>query len=131
MERESIKDRLNKALSYYGITQTELAKRSGIPKGSINQYCTGHVEPKEDRIYLICRALNIQEAWLLGFDVPMCPPPASKAEHFDFTVTEEEMEFLIEVRGLLKEDLKVLKEYVKFLYGKAKEVKADEKNDNN
>jgi UDP-3-O-[3-hydroxymyristoyl] glucosamine N-acyltransferase len=28
-------------------------------------------EPKQDRIYLIAKALRVSEAWLMGFDVPM------------------------------------------------------------
>jgi transcriptional regulator with XRE-family HTH domain len=42
-----------------------------IPKSAISQYVSGAFEPKQDRIYLIAKALNISEAWLLGYDVPM------------------------------------------------------------
>lgn len=103
MERESIKDRLNQALKHYGITQTELSRRTGIPKGSINQYCTGFVEPKDDRVFLICRALNVSEAWLMGFDVPMRPI-------FDdtdtSTLTDQERALVIKYRKLSGDDKK-------------------------
>ena len=37
----------------------------------ISQYISGAYEPKQDRIYLISKALNVSEAWLMGLDVPM------------------------------------------------------------
>lgn len=66
-----ISSRLRQAMEYFGVSQTELSKRTGIPKASISQYLSGYSQPKTDRIYLICRALNIREAWLMGFEVAM------------------------------------------------------------
>jgi len=66
-----LKDRLKKALAMKQITPIELSEKTKIPKSSISQYMSGHVKPKQDRIYLICKALNINEAWLIGYDVPM------------------------------------------------------------
>ena len=68
---EIMSERLRTALEHLGVSQTELARRSGIPKGSICQYMSGHVKPKSDRIYLICKALGIDEAYLMGYDVQM------------------------------------------------------------
>ena len=51
--------------------QAELCKLANIPKSSLSQYLNGDFEPKQDRIYLIAQALNVSEAWLMGFDVPM------------------------------------------------------------
>ena len=51
--------------------QAELCKLANIPKSSLSQYLNGDFEPKQDRIYLMAQALNVSEAWLMGFDVPM------------------------------------------------------------
>lgn len=51
--------------------QAELCKLANIPKSSLSQYLNGDFEPKQDRIYLMAKALNVSEAWLMGFDVPM------------------------------------------------------------
>lgn len=67
----SCSERLSQALSIKNITQTELCKRTGIPKSAMSQYIKGNFEPKQDRIYLIAKALNISEAWLMGYDVSM------------------------------------------------------------
>lgn len=69
--KSSCSERLSQALSIKNITQTELCKRTGIPKSAMSQYIKGSFEPKQDRIYLIAKALNISEAWLMGYDVSM------------------------------------------------------------
>ena len=69
--KRSCSERLSQVLSIKNITQTELCKRTGIPKSAMSQYIKGNFEPKQDRIYLIAKALNISEAWLMGYDVSM------------------------------------------------------------
>lgn len=69
--KKSCSERLSQALSINNITQTELCKKTGIPKSAMSQYIKGNFEPKQDRIYLIAKALNISEAWLMGYDVSM------------------------------------------------------------
>lgn len=66
-----IKDRLKLALSLREITPKELSEKTKIPKSSISQYMSGYAKPKQDRIFLISNALNINEVWLLGYDVSM------------------------------------------------------------
>ena len=69
--QETIAVRIKKALKIKGMRQAELCKLADIPKSSLSQYLNGDFEPKQDRIYLIAKALNVSEAWLMGFDVPM------------------------------------------------------------
>lgn len=69
--KSEIKDRLQRALHIKNITAKELSDKTGIPKSSISQYMSGYAKPKQDRIYLISTALNINPAWLLGYDVDM------------------------------------------------------------
>ena len=69
--QETIAERITKALKIKGMRQAELCKLANIPKSSLSQYLSGDFEPKQDRIYLIAKALNVSEAWLMGFDVPM------------------------------------------------------------
>lgn len=64
-------DRISYALSYRNIKQSELCRRTGIPKSAMSQYVSGAFEPKQDRVYLISKALNVSEAWLMGYSVPM------------------------------------------------------------
>lgn len=64
-------DRISKALRIRGMRQVELSEKTGIPKSAISQYCAGSFKPKQQRIFLIAKALDVDEAWLMGLDVPM------------------------------------------------------------
>ena len=66
----TLKDRLRLALIEADLKPIELSERTGIPKSMISYYLNGKTKPKADRIYIICKALNVSEAWLLGYDVP-------------------------------------------------------------
>lgn len=48
------------------ITQAELSKRTGIRASSISDYLNNRYEPKQDKIYLIAEALQVDPAWLSG-----------------------------------------------------------------
>ena len=63
-------ERMNKAMDFNNITQSELCRMTGIPKSAISQYLSGSFKPKQDRLLLIANALDVSEAWLLGIDVP-------------------------------------------------------------
>ncbi len=63
--------RIRKALAFRGMKQSELCQLTNIPKSALSQYISGCFEPKQDRIYLISKTLNVSEAWLMGYDVPM------------------------------------------------------------
>lgn len=68
---DEIKNRLRKALTIRQMSPAELSEKTGISKSSISQYMSGYANPKNDRIYLISKALNVNEAWIMGFDAPM------------------------------------------------------------
>lgn len=68
---KSFSERLNRIMIEKNINSTELCRRTGIPKSAMSQYRSGSFLPKADRTYLIAKALNVSEAWLMGYDVPM------------------------------------------------------------
>lgn len=39
-------------------------------KSDISQYVSGKSEPSQDKLVVLAMALNVQESWLMGFDVP-------------------------------------------------------------
>ena len=63
--------RLREALDRIGMKQSELAEKTGIGKSSISTYLTGAYLPKQKNIYLMAKALDVNEAWLMGVDAPM------------------------------------------------------------
>ena len=68
---ETTSVRLKKALDIRNMKQIDLSIKTGIGKSAISQYLSGKVIPKQDKLYLIAKALNVQESWLMGHNVPM------------------------------------------------------------
>ncbi|MBE6924554.1 MAG: helix-turn-helix domain-containing protein [Ruminococcaceae bacterium] len=68
---ESCADRICRALRIRDMKQAELSERTGIPKSAISQYCSGAFKPKQQRLFSIAEVLDVDEAWLMGLDVPM------------------------------------------------------------
>jgi transcriptional regulator with XRE-family HTH domain len=68
---ESCGQRISRALDIKGMKQAELCKLAKVPKSSLSLYLSGAYEPKQNRIYDMARVLDVSEAWLMGYDVPM------------------------------------------------------------
>ena len=66
---DTIASRLRTALEMRGMKQAELVELTGIGKSSISTYLRGSYIPKQKSIYKMAKALNVNEAWLMGEDV--------------------------------------------------------------
>lgn len=64
-------ERMKIALAYAKMKQIELSRLTGIDRGTISNYASGKYEPKSDAINKMAIALNVNEMWLWGYDVPM------------------------------------------------------------
>lgn len=42
-----------------------------LGKNDLSQYVNGKVEPRQEKLDILAEALNVSEAWLMGYDVPM------------------------------------------------------------
>ena len=71
-EQAKLKDRLKIALDLREKKAVDLANDLKIPKSAISQYLYGYRTIKDSkRLYIIAEYLDVSEAWLMGFDVPM------------------------------------------------------------
>lgn len=84
-DAKTISERICEAMKRLDVKPVELSRRTGISKSSISQYMSGYAAPKSDRIYLIAKALNVSEAWLIGYDEPM-----EKTPEIDYVVMAED-----------------------------------------
>ena len=66
-----LQDRLKEALSKRNVKPIGLSEKLDISRGTISRYLSGETAPKADRLHQICSVLNVSEAWMLGYDVPM------------------------------------------------------------
>lgn len=68
---ETCATRIKKALSIRNMTQTELCAKAKISKSSLSEYMSGKYIPRQDKVFVLAQALNVDPVWLWGYDVPM------------------------------------------------------------
>lgn len=74
----STPERLREAMQAADKKQIELATETGLSHSTISRYLSGKVEPRQDAIIKLARALNVSEWWLWGYDVPQSRTPEHK-----------------------------------------------------
>lgn len=92
MDKVDIKDRIKEAMELREINQAELSKRANIDKGQLSSYIAGKYKPRQNNIESLSIALNVSEAWLMGYDVPMGRnefKDAPKNNHLSFDNVED------------------------------------------
>jgi len=71
MKKGTLPERLAIAMERRGMRAVDVVERTNIPKGTLSYYMSGKSKPKSDRLYILAQLLDVNEAWLLGYDVPM------------------------------------------------------------
>lgn len=70
--KSSLKSRLYEAMTIRGKKAVDLTRDLQIPKSAVSQYLSGKSQKMDsERLYAIAKYLDVDEPWLLGFDVPM------------------------------------------------------------
>lgn len=64
-------ERIQTLMAERGLSRSAFAKICEVDKSNITRYCSGNYEAKQDVIYRISSKLNVNESWLMGYDVPM------------------------------------------------------------
>ena len=68
---DTFQNRLLQAMQIRNTKAVDLAKRTGLSKAQISQYTNGIYEAKQTALYKLAVALDVSEAWLMGYDVEM------------------------------------------------------------
>ena len=76
--KASFVDRLREAMADTGKKQIDLVRETGLDRASINRYLAGKHEPKQKAINRLAIALDVDEMWLWGYDVPKIRTPEQK-----------------------------------------------------
>lgn len=80
MKKESTATRLKQIMQERQLRQVDILEKCKpfcqkfdvkLGRNDLSQYVNGKVEPGQDKLTVLGMALNISEAWLMGFDVPM------------------------------------------------------------
>lgn len=64
-------ERIKEGMELRQLKQADLVEMTGISKGALSSYISGRYVPKQNNIFLISKALNVSESWLMGNDVPI------------------------------------------------------------
>lgn len=109
MNNENTSTRLKKIMSERKLRQVDLLEmvrpfcekyNVKINKSDISQYLSGKVKPGQEKLSMLGMALNINETWLMGYDVP-------KEKQFNvesFNLSNEEKTLLKNFNKLDTED---------------------------
>lgn len=96
MNKIDISERIKQGLEIQEMTQTQLANKANIDKGQLSSYISGKYKPRQNNIDALARALNVSEAWLMGFDVPR-ERVSGKTENKQISFTSEKSKEILEI----------------------------------
>ena len=114
--KAKISDRIKEAMRLRDLKQVDLIEKTKINKATLSQYISGKYEPKQNNIYLLAKTLNVNEAWLMGFDVPLeretktkeTTSQLNKKEKFEYDKFMEEAIYFFNDENVSDEDKKKL-----------------------
>lgn len=78
MKRENTAIRLKQLMQERSLKQVDILEMTKpycakydvkMNKSDLSQYVSGKVEPNQVKLFVLSRALRVNEAWLMGFDV--------------------------------------------------------------
>lgn len=78
MKISTTAERLQQIMETYNLRQADILKRCDtfshmfdvrIQKSDLSQYLSGKIEPSQKKLTILAAALNVNEPWLMGFDV--------------------------------------------------------------
>lgn len=122
---ETIANRIKQGLAIRNMKQSELVEKTKIGKSSISTYISGAYEPKQRNIYKIAQALDVNEAWLMGYDVPM-EKTNDTNNYIEYTLSKEEQLHINDLRKLNDLGKSKVITYTKDLLDNPKFVNNDE-----
>ena len=133
MKTSSTALRLNEFMQKNGLKQIDIINLAKpfcseygvkLSKSDLSQYVSGKVEPGQNKLYILARALNVSEAWLMGYEVKNA---ANKNESQNIQtsseVKDEILSSLVSIYENITESAKyALFEYSEFMISKSENL---------
>lgn len=120
MERTTTAKRLQQIMAERGLRQKDILELvapvarlcdTPISKSNLSLYVTGKVDPSNDRLFVLAKALNVSEAWLMGFDVPMERPERPLVPS-DIVVDKSSQLLIMELQDLDERERQLVADYI-------------------
>lgn len=90
-----------------------------LTKSDLSQFVHGKVTPGQWKISILSHALNVSEAWLMGYDVPSeRQPDLTQAEVLEAFARGQESDIITIFRQLNPDGQKALKDFAEYLIKK-------------
>lgn len=83
MKQDTFANRLRKAMDIRNFKQIDLVNKTKLDKSLINKYLNGISEAGNDKLTILSNALDVNEVWLMGYDVPMNGENNSKSNELN------------------------------------------------
>lgn len=83
MKQDTFANRLRKAMDIRNFKQIDLVNKTKLDKSLINKYLNGISEAGSDKLTILSNALDVNEVWLMGYDVPMNEENNSQSNELD------------------------------------------------
>ena len=107
-------ERLRTVMDMKGLSNSAIAKLCEIDKSNITRYLSGKYEAKQDVIYKMASRLNINPAWLMGYDVPIDgSADILPTEDDEYTALLEELRTRPEMKLLFRTGRRMTAEQIK------------------
>lgn len=90
---DTFSNRLSKALTLRNIKPIDLAEKSGVDKGKISSYIKGRYKANQNTLYILATTLQVNPAWLMGYDVPISENIKTKIENNAFPTSDIPIKF--------------------------------------
>lgn len=136
--------RLKEIMKIRGLKQIDILEKCAhnpyngkISKSDLSQYVSGKVLPRQDKLSILAYALDVSEAWLMGYNVPMNAQDendeiditkhnlvsniATLINDYDIDFLNELYELVNSAKSLNKEDLSQVKKYIMFIKSQRKD----------
>ena len=120
--KETTSDRLKQIMKERRLKQVDIlnlslqyCKKYGVKmnKSDIGQYVSGRFEPSQEKLVVLGMALNVSEAWLMGFDV-------SPARKDNSSVAENDIDLLWKFSLLEQRDKETILDMIDVMLSKKK-----------
>ena len=111
---DTFQRRLEKALILRNMKPVELHEKTGISESLLSKYLSNNAVARQKKLTLLADALDVNEVWLMGYDVPMEKETISNN---DFRYANHNG---INTEGLTQEEIEEINQFVEFIKNKKK-----------
>lgn len=113
---DTFANRLRKIMNLKNVKSVELSDKTGISKSQISHWLSGTYKAKQDSLTILAEFFDVDEVWLMGFDVPMKSEKKKYSKEEEYCMLKDVLTrkgFLNENEEMTEEDFNKLIEFAK------------------